>query len=213
MRLCIVVTCMGRLETLKLSAPLAWAQRDVTYVLVDYSCPQGAGRWVRENCPMAKVVEVQGEKVFHLSRARNIGAREADGDALCFLDADVVPSFDFVDQIELGMRPGSFATCLKHSGFLCVWRDDFERIGGYDEEYVGYGFEDYDIKYRLWYDAKLDHVKLPERLMSGVRHSHAARTENYTLSMKDSMQRNGARFRGKLKLWEKTGRPRPDGLR
>jgi hypothetical protein len=213
MRLSIVVTCMGRLETLKLSAPLAWAQRDVNYVLVDYSCPQAAGKWVRENCPLARVVEVSGEKVFHLSKARNIGAKEADGDVLCFLDADVVPSFDFSDRLELLMQPGSFATCLKHSGMLCVWKDDFDRIGGYDEGYVGYGYEDYDIKYRLWYDAALQHVELPESLFKGLHHSHAARTQNYSLSMKDSMTRNGARFAAKLKQWEQTDRPRPSGLR
>ncbi len=35
------------------------------------------------------------------------------------------------------------------SGNLGLWREDFERVNGYDESYVGWGYEDHDLAVRL----------------------------------------------------------------
>jgi len=34
-------------------------------------------------------------------------------------------------------------------GNVALWRDDFERINGYDQDYVGWGLEDSDFQWRL----------------------------------------------------------------
>lgn len=34
-------------------------------------------------------------------------------------------------------------------GRICMWRENFEKIRGYDEIIAGYGFKDFDLKTRL----------------------------------------------------------------
>ncbi len=46
------------------------------------------------------------------------------------------------------MDPGAdAAAALRHN--IALWRDDFERVNGFDEGFVGWGLEDRDLQFRL----------------------------------------------------------------
>jgi GT2 family glycosyltransferase len=72
-------------------------------VLVD-SSGDGSARRVCTDFPWVRLIE-QPERTLP-GRARNIGAREAQGELLAFVDADVVPEPDFVDALERELSPG-----------------------------------------------------------------------------------------------------------
>ena len=125
-----------------------------------------------------------------LAEARNIAAREAQGDELLFLDVDCIPTPDFVasyrrhladfDGLVMGEvmylpdgvnregwdYPDFEAVAERHSDrqgpppegirlcndYRCFWslnfairRADFDRVGGFDERFHGYGGEDTDF--------------------------------------------------------------------
>ena len=69
--LCFVTTCMGRLHALRRSLG-AMVGQGGSCIVVDYSCPEGAGDWVVANHPRARVIRVPGQASFNASAARNI---------------------------------------------------------------------------------------------------------------------------------------------
>lgn len=155
LRTSFIVTCKGRLSHLKQSLPALVVQKNSETILVDYSCEDGCGDWASTNHPETTIVQVIGEKDFCLSRARNIGAKKSSGDVLCFIDADAIASENLsshVLEITKVFDYAGFSGLAEASdlfGFLCVKRDIFEKIGGYDEAFKGWGGEDIDIRFRL----------------------------------------------------------------
>ena len=53
-------------------------------IVVDYGCPDGTEAWVKQNFPEVKVVKVEDDPGFSISRARNLGGnhRHINGFAL-----------------------------------------------------------------------------------------------------------------------------------
>lgn len=148
-KLSIITTSMGCLEHLIQTVP-AFIQKNCECILVDYSCPDHCGDWAQANYPQVQVVRVTGEDKFSASKARNIGARAAKTPWLFFLDADILLSPDFSDEMLKRLEKGQFYTDedyvkKRRHGLIICNRDDFDSIGGYDERYEGWGEEDKDI--------------------------------------------------------------------
>ncbi len=107
--LCFVTTCMGRLAALKQTlGPMLDQPGSSGVVVVDYSCPDGAGAWVEASYPRARVVRMPGRSRFNASAARNIGARHSDADWICFVDSDVVLDPGFAAAVLPALAPGGF---------------------------------------------------------------------------------------------------------
>jgi len=118
------------------------------------------------------------------ARARNLGARAAQGTWILFLDDDIVaspgllrahlelleanpdcgtigyavtepdlidgPHFHYLDsrgvaRLQAGPAPGRFFVTQN----AAVPREAFLVVGGFDEEFSGYGFEDMEVAFRL----------------------------------------------------------------
>jgi glycosyltransferase involved in cell wall biosynthesis len=152
--LSLITTCKNRLPHLKQTLPLMLRQPRAEVIVVDYGCEQGTAAWVKENHPAAKLVEVNDDPVFCLARARNLGAKEASHDLLCFIDADVLLHQDLVEWLDLNQKPNGFymypePAVIELFGFVIVPRKHFFRIAGYDEAFSGWGGEDTDLYERL----------------------------------------------------------------
>jgi hypothetical protein len=190
----VIVTCMGRLEFLRQTLPTVLANVDATYCLVDYSCPERAGDWVRrahpDECRSGRIVviSVSDQRAFHKAAALNAGARAAlagGAEYLCFLDADSVAGPDLGRFLEAQLAPARFLVELRSAslfGFLGVPAEAFARLGGFDERIVGYGGEDIEMRLRLRLVLGLESAELPLGHVFALPHSGELRTRHYTES-------------------------------
>lgn len=149
-----IVPCMGRLDDLRVSAESLLEQPWSSYVLVDYSCPDSAGRWLRDRDPNAIVVSVDGRDRFRGAEARNRGAAAADDDAiLCFLDADVGAETGLSEFLLENFEEGAFLVPDRQgpgldTALVCS-KAAFNRVGGFDEAFLDWGEECADLKSAL----------------------------------------------------------------
>lgn len=194
----IVITCMGRLRHLQQTLSAALRNTNFGVCLVDYSCPEQSGDWAEQtfSAEVASqrllVERVPGETEFHKTRALNIGARRAIAAAathLCFVDADtyVLPGFsewllaelDGQSMFIAGLSPEGREVAELY-GLLALPADLFERSGGYDEGFQGWGCEDLEMRLRLLlrFEAKLREV--PPQHLAFLQHPFALRSRHYT---------------------------------
>ena len=153
-RFSIITTCKGRLENLKRALPGFLNQDDTEIVVVDYDCPDGTADYVTAHYPDIRVVSVSGQPLFNTAHARNLGAAQARGEFLVFLDADVVIADNFMRYVGDRLQERAFALFGAAAGnqlrgSCVVWRRDFEALEGYDELLGGYEGEDLELYARL----------------------------------------------------------------
>jgi glycosyltransferase involved in cell wall biosynthesis len=154
-------------------------------VVVDYSCPEGAGDWAQANYPAARVIRVPDQARFNASAARNIGARHALAPWICFVDSDVILHPDFSKLVAPALAAGGYYRAFSSDRglggtFVCS-RTDFERVGGYDEMYRCWGEEDNDLYDALQF-AGLEARALPEPLLRHLAHGDLERTRYYPVA-------------------------------
>jgi glycosyltransferase involved in cell wall biosynthesis len=177
--LSLITTCKNRLPHLQQSLPLMLRQLGAEVIVVDYGCEQGTAAWVKEHHPEAKLVQVNDDPVFSLARARNMGAKTASCETLCFVDADVSMHLELSKWLELNQKPNEFylyedRTELELFGFLIVAREHFFKAGGYGEAFRGWGGEDSDLYERLA-RAGLSKSSIPRESISSISHGDELR--------------------------------------
>ncbi|WP_374332908.1 glycosyltransferase family 2 protein [Aestuariivirga sp.] len=151
----LIVTCKGRLMHLKQTLPLFCALPGTEVTVADYGCPDRCGDWVEAHFPGVKVVRIDDDPGFNLSRARNIAAREAAADYLFFADADILIDPAAMDEINAVLTPETYVTIDVDGrgdgmrGTCIVPRQKFAAVGGYDELLKHYGMEDTELYARL----------------------------------------------------------------
>ena len=176
-----VTTCMGRLAHLQRTLPTWLAQPDSEVVVVDFSCPDGAGDWVEAHHPGARVVRVPGRRHFNISAARNAGAGAATGGWLCFIDADILLAPELGGRTFPLLEDGTFWRIeggpADLMGTVLVPRAAFTAVEGYDEALEAWGNEDGDLYRRLrWLG--LTRGSIPHGLATPIPHGDAQRVEH-----------------------------------
>ena len=193
----IVTTCKGRLEHLKLSLPAMLEQGAGEVIVVDYSCPEGTGDYVREHFPAVRVVTVENESHFSNWKARNAGAAVVKTDFVVFCDADVVLKRDVVEGVVATLpersfgtfrgfapdrlrRPGSRLSANQLKGFQIVPAAAFRSVEGYDEVLEGYASgADTDLQARLKL-AGIEPFDLDPKIVARtIDHSDADRLQHH----------------------------------
>jgi glycosyltransferase involved in cell wall biosynthesis len=192
MKYSLITTCKGRLHHLKQTLPKMIAQGFHEVIVVDYDCPDGTADWVRSNHSSVNLVKVNNERLFNLSKARNVGAKHSIGDVLCFVDADIEIASGFLEWFNINLSQNKFYLLEPQKllqgderlkglyGLVVCTREQFEAIGGYDDVIAGWGGEDLDFYWRLkkaGYDAKL----FPRDIVHDIiQHDDTLRTSYYS---------------------------------
>jgi glycosyltransferase involved in cell wall biosynthesis len=152
----LVTTCKGRLEDLKRTIGAMSTQHRAELIVVDYNCPQDTAGFVRRNYPNVRVVKEQSDPLFHLSKARNMGAEAATGRIIVFVDADILLKKEFTLELGKFFQNGSIGNfwniSSKYAGVVgscVVEKKNWKLVSGYDEILRGYGQEEFDFYERL----------------------------------------------------------------
>ena len=212
-RLSIVVPCKGRLQYLRRSLPTFIAQPDSEVIVVDYDCPDGTRDWVAANAPAARAIVVTDQPYFNLSRARNIGAREARASWILFCDADNLLAPSYSAELFKRVSPGAFLRTLRetrvgirpHNVPLACEAETFWSLGGFDDAFQGWGVEDREFVDRLTRSG-IREVLCPPDLVDTLRHGNAERSGFYAHEMEVSMAVNNYYCQIKQRYFETTGR-------
>lgn len=185
--LCFITYCMGRLAFLRQTLGRMVEQADCSCVVVDWSCPDGTGAWVEANHPPVRVVRVPGQRTFHVNGARNAGARVADAPWLAFIDADILLAPEFVKQLRPALRDGSYYRAHPSAEGICgsviCTRADYERSGGYDNTFHGYGDNDHDFFDALEF-AGVRPAAFAASMVRHLPHDDVSRTKFYAMQQR-----------------------------
>jgi len=221
-KFCAIVSCKGRLEFLRRTAPRVLGVAELSYCLVDYACPEGSGDWLARAFPQAlsggrlMIEHVHAGPHFNKSAALNAGARRAlraQPEYLCFLDADTLIAEGFYPFLEgharstrfliAGLRPdGTDPPSL--TGVLVVPATAFAASSGFDENFSGWGGEDIEFRLRLHVLHGLSYARIPLQLLAPIEHDDALRVAFYEqrdLALSD--RSNHVRLIHKLHTWRR----------
>jgi hypothetical protein len=167
LKISFCIVSMNRLEhiqrTLLENIKNTIGYTNLEIVLLNYNSNDELGTYVNRYCKdylekgIFKYFETKTPKFFHRTHSRNLAFKLASGDVLCNIDADNFVSENFANYVNhefknhsniflssLGMGLGS-----DFLGRICIRKEDFFEVGGYDERFINYGFEDIDLVNRL----------------------------------------------------------------
>lgn len=188
MTTCIVTTCVSRWRFLEQSYGTWGRHLSVAEVLCVTSrdCPDLTGIRASQVGMRVQYVDLgrdsRGCPLFHKTRLLNEGVRCLQGsyDWLLLLDADTLVGRGFGEELHR-VSAGQFGFCESPltkrdlAGVLLVRTEDWDRVGGMDEGFVGWGAEDLDLRLRLRYQAGLEYVRLGTDYVQPLAHSDELR--------------------------------------
>jgi hypothetical protein len=169
---CIV--CMNRLHQLKDTLLQNIRGNDdyeaLQYILLDYNSNDGMEEWIKDNMneyiSNGKIIYYKTfEPIsFNHSHSKNLAFKLADNDIVCNINADHYTGKGFAHYVNeaftkdenIVLTPVDYYRTKKGYnpskdvfGRVCVKKDHFRMINGFDERMTHYGFEDWDFINRL----------------------------------------------------------------
>lgn len=187
---------MNRLENLKQTLPKNIEDNisydHIEFVVLNYNSRDGLEEWITN--AMAQYlkngvliyIKTDEPQYFLRSHSKNIAAKRATGDIICNVDADNYIGKGFADYINerFTKYKNSYLAVKKSSGRrdcygrICMLKNDFLAVTGYDESMTDYGFEDFDLTNRLKLIGKKAQYISDEKFLKVLNHDDDARLEN-----------------------------------
>lgn len=190
-------TCMNRLHHLQKT--LIRNIKDNTdydrleFVLLDYNSSDGLAEYVDselreyiENGRL-KYYRTEDPAFYNMSHSRNIAFKLAEGEIVCNIDADnftgsgfaayVNSVFQKYDNVFLNTQSNKLVK-KDVLGRICVKKEHFLQVGGYDEKMLYYGFDDYDFANRLSLSGVRRFSINNHKYLRALEHSNFERMQN-----------------------------------
>lgn len=206
MKVSIITTCMNRFNHLKQTLPknlfYATDYPDVEFIIIDYSSSDNSiENWIKSTFLMECIesgrlvyYKFNGAKQFSHSHSKNLGIRLASGELVINVDADNFIGKGFLPYVVNEIHAGSDFMLACHIidmetvnwvdnkkdvvGRIAIKKDILFKIGGYNETFDGYGFEDMDLFYRL-IGLEYKHTVFNSKfLLKPIAHTNEARIFN-----------------------------------
>lgn len=189
--------CMNRLHHLIQTLPYninGNQKENVEFVLLDYNSSDDLENYVRNTLAsyissgILKYYKTRTPQYFNRSHSRNLMFKLANGNIISNVDADNFIGRGFANYVEKHFKENenAFLTSLSTGkgnvkgdtfGRICLKKEDFYKIGGYDEKINLYGFEDYDFANRLEQTGLL-RKKIASRYCKAIDHDIKERLVN-----------------------------------
>lgn len=160
-------------------------------VIVDWSSSKALATELAQLDGRVRIIRVDGEDSFHLAAAFNLAADCAQQPMLLKLDADyVINPYTGGDVSFCAIPPKHFVTGhFQHggpffsylNGLVAVRREDWYAVNGYNENLVGYGWDDDDFYIRLQGAGLKRAILEPTNArVFHIPHDDNVRTNNYS---------------------------------
>lgn len=211
------ITCMNRLKhlkrTLKRNIKYNKDYPNLEFVLLDYNSADDLQNWVLKNFKKELAdntlayYKTTKPQYFHMANAKNIAHNLASGDIVCNLDADNYTGKDFAFYINqlaqdsldvIGIHrndhrffPSHISDC---GGRVFLSKNNFIKLGGYNEKFKGWGLEDVEFKKRADI-LGLKFIDIPRIFLGAITHNNKLRVKNMNTTIKQTSPHNGALVR------------------
>ncbi|MDN5286009.1 MAG: hypothetical protein JWR38_2283 [Mucilaginibacter sp.] len=205
-RVTFCTVCMNRLHHLKITLPKNIKDHqhneNARFLLLDYNSVDGLEEWV--NTHLAD--EIASQKVtyyktlepqsFDRSHSRNLAFKLAPEGLICNVDADNFTGPDFYQYIaqvftrnsecvlgvdRMNLKEGVLRDVV---GRICLRKEDFTNVRGFDEDMQDYGFEDVDLVSRVRASGKKLVYIDKKKFLKAIPHSNIERYAEESITKK-----------------------------
>ena len=195
MKISYCTTCRNRIEHLQQTLPRSLdALRDGDeLVILDYGSAEPIKPVVaRFRHPALRLYRVADTPRYRRAHAKNVAHLLAMGDFLVNLDADNTLTDGYVAWLTetLGAEPNAIAFSEAWGGGggrIGLPRAVFSALGGYDERFEGWGYEDGDLLARAR-GLGLPAVKAPDDLVEFITHEDSLRESDKEATRNQAMR-------------------------
>lgn len=159
-------TCMDRLSDLKQTyiqnIKDNMNYKNIEFVLLNYNSHEDIDSWVKD--ALSKYIEkgivnyykTTEPKYYSMTHSRNIAFRLATGDIVNNIDADHFTTEGLAERINYLANHFHGQTVFvkshhKNRGRIGMFKKDFIFLGGYNEDIIGYGYDDKDLLCRAYH--------------------------------------------------------------
>jgi glycosyltransferase involved in cell wall biosynthesis len=162
---------------------------DTEVILIDYNSRDDLASYVRDQFTgyigsnRLTYYQTRTPEYFNRSHSRNIAFRLATGDIICNVDADNFTGPGFAAHLSALFSSTTDQFFYANErwdviGRIAVRRENFYKVGGFDERMVFYGFEDTDFMHRLVKSGLKPGIIGERKFLSAVQHSNKERMAN-----------------------------------
>ncbi|MEO6523839.1 MAG: glycosyltransferase family A protein [Mucilaginibacter sp.] len=194
--------CMNRAEHLKLTLPANIESnkdyKNIEFLILDYNSEDDVQDFVIKSFPS----EIENGKlvyyktltpdVFNRSHSRNLSFKLATGEIICNIDADNFTGDGFASFIAQQFKIDSdiFLSAFEKNksnsgdvlGRICLKKEHFHKLRGYDERMENHGFEDTDFVNRLILSGLKSFVIPADKgFLHAIKHDDGLRIKNENL--------------------------------
>jgi len=137
-----------------------------------------------------RLLRVEGEADWQLTRAYNFAARQSSHETLLKLDADCW--IEDLSYRPAPLPPGHYRRTTGGGGLngvVLINRADFLAVGGFNEYLKGYGYDDKDLFLRL--DERLACTSLPAGVFCTREHGDLERVDAASIPSGPTLSRRG----------------------
>lgn len=197
-KLSFCTTCMNRVEYLKETLPKnieLISKYNYELVLVNYDSKDDLHEYIINNYKeyidnnIINYIKIENKFFFNRFHAKNIAHRYSSGDVLINLDADNFINEKIISTINdyYNKDINYVLQCGYNEGFIVMSRDNFFKLGGYNEEMKNYGFEDTDLVFRAYYLLNLPFIYLEQGLVVFIEQPDEIRFSNMENEVKTKL--------------------------
>lgn len=198
-KISICTVCMNRLHHIKKTLPANLldnaSYENIEFVLLDYGSTDGLYEWVKSELKdyikkgILKYYYTSSPQYFDRSHSRNLMFRLASGDIICNVDADNYTGKKFAEYVNeifstqkdiylVADTQKRYYFLRNAFGRFCVWKKDFDAVGGLDEKMKSYGSETLDFYQRLENAGKSEVLIEDVSFLSTISHGDEERISN-----------------------------------
>jgi hypothetical protein len=178
-------TCRDRIEHLSQTFPTnaSLLTSGMEMVILDYGSEWPITSLIRESARTGiKLFRIPRTPRHRMAHAKNVAHRLSTGDFLVNLDADNILTPEYLRWLQAAIHEDPQPIVFTHAwggggGRIGLSRRAFISLGGYDERFDGWGYDDNDLLER-GRRIGIKAIKAPTAFVRFIRHGDALRGEN-----------------------------------